>query len=110
MLFTHIVVLTAALLALPVAAQVSTPEFDLTIKDHKFEPAELHVPAGQKFKLVVKNMDKSAAEFESKPLKREKVIQGGASATILLGPLKAGSYPFVEEYHEDVTKGVIIAK
>ena len=85
-------------------------EFTLTIKDHKFEPAELRLPAGQKIKLTVHNMDKTVAEFESKPLKREKVIQGGASAVILLGPLKPGSYPFVEEFHEDVTKGVIIVE
>ena len=43
MFFTHIVVLTAALLALPVAAQVSTPEFDLTEAQHFLD--NLHLPA-----------------------------------------------------------------
>jgi len=100
----------AALLVLPFATQAADPEFSILIRNHKFDPAELHVPAGQKIKLVVRNEDKTAEEFESKPLKREKIIQGGTTAIISLGPLKPGSYPFAGEYHEDSAKGVIIAE
>ncbi|HNC53570.1 MAG TPA: cupredoxin domain-containing protein [Accumulibacter sp.] len=110
MFLTRKVLLTAALLALPVAALAGEAEFAITIKDHRFDPAEVRVPAGQKIKLVVKNDDKTAEEFESKPLKREKIIQGGASATIVIGPLKPGSYPFYGEFHEATAKGVIIAE
>ena len=39
--------------------------YELTIKDHRFEPLELQVPAGKRFKLVVKNLDPTAEEFES---------------------------------------------
>jgi plastocyanin len=103
-------VLTAFLVTLPVLSLASDAEFSILIKDHKFEPAEIRVPTGQKIRLVVKNTDKTAEEFESKQLKREKVIQGGASAIISIGPLKPGNYAFVGEYHEDSAKGVVIAE
>ena len=76
------------------------PTFTLTIKNHVFEPKELKVPAGQKFKLLVTNQDATPAEFESKALAREKVIAPKTTGTIILGPLKPGRYPFVEEFHE----------
>ena len=40
----------------------------------------------------------------------EKVIPGRSKASIWIGPLKAGSYDFVGEYHEDTARGKIIAK
>jgi len=85
-------------------------EFRLVIENHKFEPTEVTVPAGRKIKLIVENRDATPEEFESKSLHREKVIAGKSSATILVGPLKAGSYPFVGEYNEKTAKGVIVAK
>jgi hypothetical protein len=84
--------------------------FTLTIENHKFSPEELVVPAGKKFKLMVKNLDATAEEFESHDLKREKVIAGKSQATLNLGPLKAGSYKFVGEYNEKTAKGRIVAK
>lgn len=93
--------LLCAVLALSASAGFAADaEFTLTIKDHTFSPKELTVPAGQKIKLIVQNQDKTAAEFESKALGREKVIPGGKSITVNLGPLKPGRYGFVEEYHE----------
>ncbi len=81
-------------------AFAASDEFTLTIKNHVFEPKEITLPAGKKIKLVVVNQDATPAEFESKPLNREKVIAGKSTATINLGPLKPGRYSFVEEYHE----------
>jgi plastocyanin len=93
--------LALALLAFASATSfAATDEFTLTIKNHVFEPKEIKLPAGQKVKLQVINADPTPAEFESKPLGREKVIPGKTTATINLGPLKPGRYPFVEEYHE----------
>ena len=83
-----------------VYAQAATDEFTLTIKNHTFEPKEIKLPANQKIKLKVVNQDATPAEFESKPLNREKVIAGKTTAVINLGPLKPGRYPFVEEFHE----------
>ena len=98
------------LFALAPLASADDPTFEITIKDHKFMPAEVIVPAGQKLKLVVKNDDASAEEFESKALNREKVIAARSQATIFVGPLKAGEYGFVGEYHEKTAVGKLIAK
>lgn len=80
------------------------------VKNHRFEPAELRVPAGQRVKLVVHNQDSTAEEFESHTLNREKVIPGRAKATVCIGPLKPGRYEFFGEYHEATAKGVVIAE
>lgn len=85
-------------------------EYTLTIKDHKFSPETIEVPAGIKVKLIVKNQDATPEEFESHKLHREKIIQGNSQAIIHIGPLKPGSYPFVGEFHEDSAKGVIVVK
>ena len=82
----------------------------LVIKNHRFEPTELKVPAGQRVKLVVHNQDSTPEEFESHTLNREKVIPGGAKATIYIGPLKPGRYDFFGEYNEATAKGVIVAE
>jgi plastocyanin len=84
--------------------------FTLTIKDHRFEPTELQVPAGKKIRLLVKNLDPTPEEFESPDLKREKVIPGKSEATIIIGPLKPGTYKFIGEFHESTAKGTVVAK
>ena len=55
------------------AAYAAEPEVLLVIKNHRFEPAEVKVPAGQRIKLVVHNQDGTPEEFESHSLNREKV-------------------------------------
>jgi plastocyanin len=84
--------------------------FTLTIQDHRFKPSELQVPAGKRFKLLVKNLDATAEEFESHDLKLEKVIPGKSDATLTVRALKPGSYRFVGEFHEKTAQGGIIAK
>src|SRR4029450_10198404 len=101
--------LVACLAAAPAIA-AADDEFRLVIQDHKFQPAEVVVPAGKKVKLVIENRDSTPEEFESHALNREKVIAGKSTATIFIGPLKAGKYPFVGEYNEATAKGVIVAK
>jgi plastocyanin len=82
----------------------------ITIKDHRFEPAEINLPAGQKMTLSVTNQDATPEEFESDDLDIEKVIAGQQSATIQVGPLDAGRYEIHGEYHEDTAKGAIVVK
>ena len=100
----------AALVFSSLAAAAEMPEFTLIIKNHRFQPSELSVPAGRKVKLIVDNQDPTPEEFESHSLKREKVIKGGSKATIFIGPLQPGSYEFFGEYHESTAKGKIIVK
>jgi len=97
-----------ALTAIPLSA--TAEPYTLTIKDHRFEPTRLVVPAGTRIKLTVKNLDPTAEEFESYELNREKVIPGGSVAVIYIGPLKPGEYPFFGEFHADSAKGIIVAK
>jgi hypothetical protein len=84
--------------------------YTLVIKDHKFEPSTLEVPANLKFKILIKNMDSTPEEFEMTSPKREKVVKGGQEGTISLGPFKPGSYEFVGEYHSKTARGRIVAK
>ena len=102
--------LIALLAVFGISFQAFAEEFSLAIKDHRFEPAELQVPAGKPFTLNVSNQDASPEEFESDDLDIEKVIAGGQSAVIKVEPLDAGRYEFYGEYHEDSAKGAIIAK
>jgi plastocyanin len=92
------------------ASQAAEPEVQLAIKNHRFEPAEIKVKAGERVKLTVHNQDGTPEEFESKSLGREKVIPGGAKASLFIGPLKPGRYTFYGEYNEATAKGVIVAE
>lgn len=100
--------LAAALWA--TAVRADDPTFHLTIKDHKFQPDTVEIPANTRIRLIVENADATPEEFESHKLNREKVIAGKSKATILIGPLEPGTYPFVGEFHEDTAKGNIVAK
>src|SRR5581483_6645902 len=99
-----------AALLLATALPASAQEMSITIKDHKFEPAELKVPAKKRVMLTVINNDATPEEFESKKLKVEKVIPGKSKAVVRFGPLEPGRYEFVGEFHEDTAKGVVIAE
>jgi plastocyanin len=93
------------------AAPASAQELSITIKDHKFEPAELKVPAKKRITLTVINNDPTPEEFESKKLKVEKVIPGKSKGVVRFGPLEPGRYDFIGEFHEDSgAKGVVIAE
>src|ERR1044072_6062258 len=85
----------------------SAQEFSLVIRDHRFEPAEIKIPAGKRVAITVANEDATPEEFESSALKVEKVIAGKSKATVRVGPLKPGRYEFVGEYHADTAKGVL---
>jgi len=107
---SRLLLLAAFLLLGSTSAAAADDEFKLVIENHKFDPAEITIPSGQKIKLVIENRDSTPEEFESASLKREKVIAGKSTATILIGPLKPGRYPFVGEYNEKTAKGAIVAK
>ncbi len=99
-----------SLILAPALAMGATQEVEILIKDHKFEPAEISVPAHTKVKLKVVNSDATPEEFESYALHREKIIPGNSSAVIFVGPLDAGEYEFFGEFHEDTARGKLIVK
>lgn len=110
-LFKRLLVLCAALTAgLPAAGWAADAEVLLVIKNHRFEPAELKVAAGQRVKLQVHNQDSTPEEFESHDLNREKVVPAGAKAMLFIGPLPPGRYTFYGEYNEATAQGVVVAE
>ena len=82
----------------------------IQIKDHKFIPAELVVPARKKIKLRIENLDRTPEEFESYDLNREKVVSGGRKIIVFIGPLKPGTYKYFGEFNPKTAQGVIIAR
>jgi plastocyanin len=83
---------------------------DLYIKDHKFIPEILKIPADKKIRITVYNQDSTIEEFESFELKREKIILGNSKALIILAPLKPGEYEFFGEFHQETAKGKIVVE
>jgi plastocyanin len=100
--------LAAALLALALTAPVrAETQLEITLGNDAFEPAELTVPAGQAFTLLVHNKSAAAAEIEAKDLKIEKVVAAGDDILIRVRAQDPGTYLFVNEYKEDVVFGHI---
>ncbi|MAC32804.1 MAG: hypothetical protein CME40_11940 [Haliea sp.] len=100
--------LGALLSLLPTQALAATPVYEIEIRGHLFFPEELRIPADTKVKLRVHNRDATPEEFESYELNREKVIMGGRSASIFVGPLAPGVYPFFGEFNPRTAQGRIL--
>ena len=86
------------------------PTYELSIRDGQFTPATLQVPAGQRFKVIVHNRGQGPVEFESLPLRVEKVLGPGVSSFVVIHPLKPGRYDFFDEFHLDLPGGFIEAQ
>jgi hypothetical protein len=82
----------------------------LTLKNHRFEPAEAHAPANKPFTIEVTNLDGAPAEFESKTLRVEKVVAAGSTITLQMRALAPGRYRFFDDYHEDTTEGFLVVQ
>jgi hypothetical protein len=93
--------LACAVLALP--ALCGEADFIINVKDHHFVPAEVHIPAGRKVRVIIQNDGDGAEEFDSHSLNREKHIPAHSSVVLFLGPLDAGRYIF--EGENDVARG-----
>lgn len=95
--------------ALPSTAVAATASYAIAIHDHAFAPATLTVPAGARIKLDVTNARTLPSEFESFELNREKIVPGGTTVSVWIGPLKPGKYKFFDDFNPGVT-GWIVAK
>lgn len=103
-------VLTLCLLpALPAARAEDAVTVTVSMKDRRFQPAELHAPAGKPIVIVVKNLDSAPAEFESNMLRVEKVVTGGGTITLRIRPLDPGRYRFFDDFHPE-TEGYLVVK
>ncbi|NUT89625.1 cupredoxin domain-containing protein [Pseudomonas corrugata] len=95
---------------LPSLAQAELPTYELNIRDGHFTPALLKVAAGQRFKIVLKNVGQGPAEFESTPLRVEKVLSPGVTTFVVIHPLRPGHYPFFDEFNPQLPEGGILAQ
>jgi heme/copper-type cytochrome/quinol oxidase subunit 2 len=97
-----------AVFALQPARAADTAPVALTLKDHRFTPDAVTVPAGTRFRIEVANQDPVPAEFESTDLRVEKIVVPGGKISVMAGPLKPGSYKFFDDYHPE-TAGTLTA-
>ena len=94
----------------PLAVAEDSARVSVTLKDHRFVPAEPTAPAGKPIVIDVANQDPTPSEFESKTLRVEKVVPAGGKISIQVRPLGPGRYRFFDDYHEDTTEGFLIVK
>ena len=85
------------------------PGFSIVLKNNQFVPSEVQIPAGVKVKLVVRNDNPTASEFESTQFHREKVVPPGQEISVFVGPLDPGSYEFFDDFHPK-TRGHLVVK
>ncbi|HEY2528715.1 MAG TPA: cupredoxin domain-containing protein [Xanthobacteraceae bacterium] len=95
-----------ALAGAPVARADDAVTLSITIKDHKFDPAELHAPPGQPIEFRVKNLNPIVSEFESSDLHFEKIVPVGSEVVVYVRPLQPGRYNFYDDFHHD-TQGFL---
>ncbi|MEO8926275.1 MAG: cupredoxin domain-containing protein [Caulobacteraceae bacterium] len=107
--------LPAPIAALFVAAFVTGPTLAspapiaMTLKDHRFAPASVTVPPGQKIVIQLTNHDMATEEFDSHDLKVEKLVTPGGKVTFTVGPLAPGAYAFMGEFHPGTAQGHLVA-
>jgi heme/copper-type cytochrome/quinol oxidase subunit 2 len=104
-----VTVAAAVVFVSPAGAETSA-NVKLTLKNHRFEPAEPTAPANTPITIEVTNSDSTPSEFESKTLRVEKVVTAGGTITVKVRPLAPGRYRFFDDYHEDTTVGYLVVQ
>lgn len=102
--------MTAIILAPQGARAEEMPTFTIVMKQGRLHPDTLEVPANRRFKLILRNEGVSPVEFESRSLRKEKVLAPGATSFVVIAPQKPGEYDMFDEFHEDTAKGRIVVK
>jgi hypothetical protein len=81
----------------------------VSIKNHRFQPAEISAPANVPVMLRVKNLDATPMEFESVSLRVEKVVTGNSEGVIRLRSLSPGRYNFFDDFNPNAN-GVLVVR
>lgn len=92
--------------AAPALAELPTHTVTFTT-DGRFEPERLEVTAGR-FKIRLVNESSEAVEFESLPLRKEKVLGPGVTSFIVLKISRPGEYPFFDDFHPEVKATLVV--
>ena len=103
--------LVGAVLTFGVAPALADDAVQLSIvmKDHQFDPAELHAPAGKTIVIHVKNLNSIVTEFESSDLHFEKILPVGKEGVVYVRPQQPGRYNFFDDFHHE-TRGVLVVQ
>ena len=111
MLKKVLLLLCSVLLAVSLPASAKDlPTYRLECNNGVFTPLKLEVPAGTKFRLEIYNTGTEAVEFESKQLRKEKVLSPKSSSFVVIYPLDPGQYDFFDDFHLSSPHGSIVAK
>lgn len=103
--------LTVAMLGLagPAIAD-EEPVFRIEFKDGSMTPSRIEVPANTRFVLELRNSGQTPAEFESRELRKEKVLAPGVTSRLIIRTLDPGEYDFFDDFHPNTPAAVLIAK
>ncbi len=100
----------ATVAALAGGALADTPGgVTLTLKNHRFTPATFTVAAGQRVRVTLINQDPATEEFDSHDLRLEEVVTPMGRISFDIGPLQAGQYSFMGEFHAETAQGKVTA-
>ena len=94
------------LFAVEHAGAQQSASVSISVKDHRFQPAQLSAPANRPLSIKVKNLDAVPMEFESVSLRVEKVIASGSEGVVNVRALAPGRYEFFDDFHPE-TRGVL---
>jgi hypothetical protein len=103
-----------ATLTLMIASDASRADdgvsFKIEFSDGAVTPKRIEVPANRRILLELSNVGKTPAEFESKELRKEKVLAPGATSTLVIRTLDPGEYDFFDDFHPEAPPAVLVAK
>lgn len=103
---------SAAAIAIPVEAGAApgteATSVSLTLKNHRFAPAVLTIPAGTRVRVTLVNRDPATEEFDSHDLRLEQLVTPMGQTSFNVGPLRPGEYSFMGEFHAETARGKVI--
>ncbi|HKS84189.1 MAG TPA: cupredoxin domain-containing protein [Pseudolabrys sp.] len=91
------------------AQQPASHTVTVTVKNHRFQPAQIHAPANRPIQIRIKNLDPSRMEFESDTLHVEKVIGANGEGVVEIKPQAPGRYEFYDDFNQQST-GVLVVR
>ena len=102
-----------ALLGLAISGLASADDlttYAITLQNHHFTPAEIHVPTGKPFLVVITNASDGPDEFEMLLPALEKTLQPGQQGKVRIRPLGPGRFPFFGESDPDDEQGAFVSE
>lgn len=98
-------------LLLPLAAVAAdAPGYTLVLKNHRYVPDVLKIPANTRVKIEVINQDPTPEEFESDHFPAEKIVMPNSRISLFVGPLKPGRYGFYGDFHQPTAQGTLVVE